>query len=164
MTSVLKRPDNRFNAPAAIHVITGEDIRRSGVRNFPEALRLAPGMNIAQIDAGQWAIGSRGFSGVFANKLLGLVDGLRLARSLKPRAITVDSGAKRGDVRVAQADDDRAAEFGKSVEERCRAGQTDGSGAGDEHGADRCSAGGRLHWERTHGDGLLPTQHRSGRR
>ena len=56
-------------------VITQEDIRRSGARSIPEALRLAPGLEVARIDANKWAIASRGFNGRFTNKLLVLIDG-----------------------------------------------------------------------------------------
>ena len=60
---------------AAIHVITAEDIRRSGASNFADLLRNVPGMNVAQLDAHQWAISARGFSSFRANKLLVLIDG-----------------------------------------------------------------------------------------
>jgi iron complex outermembrane recepter protein len=62
-------------APAAIHVITEEDIRRSGARSIPEALRLAPNLQVAQAGARSWAISARGFNAPFANKLLVLIDG-----------------------------------------------------------------------------------------
>jgi iron complex outermembrane receptor protein len=75
VTSVSKK-ENRLNqSPAAISVITQEDIRRSGLTSIPELLRLAPGMDVAQINASTWAISSRGFNGQFADKLLVLVDG-----------------------------------------------------------------------------------------
>ncbi|MDE3067861.1 MAG: TonB-dependent receptor [Verrucomicrobiota bacterium] len=61
--------------PAAVSVITQDDLRRSGVRNFPEALRLVPGMDVAQLDASQWAVSARGFNDVFADKLLVMQDG-----------------------------------------------------------------------------------------
>jgi iron complex outermembrane receptor protein len=75
VTSVSKRAQTLGAAPAAIFVITREDIRRSGARSVPEALRLAPGLEVARIDQNKWAIGSRGFNGRFANKLLVLIDG-----------------------------------------------------------------------------------------
>lgn len=62
-------------SPAAISVITQDDIRRSGVTSIPEALRLAPGLEVARVDSHQWAISSRGFNDVFANKLLVMIDG-----------------------------------------------------------------------------------------
>ncbi|HEX9048873.1 MAG TPA: TonB-dependent receptor [Verrucomicrobiae bacterium] len=75
VTSVAKR-QTRFNeAAAAISVITQEDIRRFGVTSIPEALRLAPGLDVAQINDHEWAISARGFNNQFANKLLVLVDG-----------------------------------------------------------------------------------------
>src|SRR5205085_479632 len=62
-------------SPAAISVITEEDIRRSGVTTIQEALRLVPGMEVARLDASEWAVSARGFNDVFANKLLVLQDG-----------------------------------------------------------------------------------------
>lgn len=75
ITSVAKKPQKMYNAAAAIFVITQDDIRRSGVTSIPEALRMAPGLEVARIDANKWAITSRGFNGRFANKLLVLIDG-----------------------------------------------------------------------------------------
>jgi iron complex outermembrane receptor protein len=75
VTSPSKRPEKLSDAAAAIYVITGEDIRRSGVTSIPEALRLAPGMEVARQDSHTWAISSRGFNDEFANQLLVLIDG-----------------------------------------------------------------------------------------
>ena len=75
VTSVARREETVSHSPAAIYVITQEDIRRSGARSIPDALRLAPGMDVAQVDAHTWAVSSRGFNSVFANKLLVLIDG-----------------------------------------------------------------------------------------
>src|SRR3989442_11260408 len=75
VTSVSKHTQKVADAAAAIFVITQEDIRRSGATSIPEALRLAPGLEVARIDQNKWAIGSRGFNGRFDNKLLVLIDG-----------------------------------------------------------------------------------------
>jgi iron complex outermembrane receptor protein len=75
VTSVSRKEEQANETPAAVHVITEEDIRRSGARSIPEALRLAPNLQIAQIDSRSWAISARGFSAPFANKLLVLIDG-----------------------------------------------------------------------------------------
>jgi iron complex outermembrane receptor protein len=75
VTSVSKRTQKVADAAAAIFVITQEDIRRVGATSIPEALRLAPGLEVARIDENKWAIGSRGFNGRFDNKLLVLIDG-----------------------------------------------------------------------------------------
>lgn len=75
VTSVSKRPEKLSSAAAAIQVITADDIRRSGARSVPEALRLAPNLEVAQINARDWAISARGFSARTANKLLVLIDG-----------------------------------------------------------------------------------------
>ena len=75
VTSVSKRAQKLADAPAAVFVITQEDIHRSGAHNIPEALRLAPGIEVARIDESKWAITSRGFNGRFTNKLLVLIDG-----------------------------------------------------------------------------------------
>lgn len=76
VTSVSKRPEEAFTAPAAVYVITQEDIENSGLRSIPEILRMAPGLQVAQTDTGAWAITARGFnSDGFGNKLLVLMDG-----------------------------------------------------------------------------------------
>src|SRR6266404_4935655 len=75
VTSVSKKPERSFQAPAAVYVITQEDIHRSGVTSIPEALRLAPGVEVARINANQWSIGIRGFGSRLARSVLVLMDG-----------------------------------------------------------------------------------------
>lgn len=75
VTSVSKREQKLSEAAAAVFVITKEDIRRSGVTSLPEALRLAPGIQVARTNTNVWAVTARGFNSVFANKLLVLLDG-----------------------------------------------------------------------------------------
>jgi len=75
VTSVSKRPQSLSDAAAAVFVITNEDLRRSGVTNIPDALRMVPGLQVARVDANKWAVTARGFNGRFANKLLVLMDG-----------------------------------------------------------------------------------------
>ena len=75
ITSVSKSEESLSDAAAAVYVITQEDIRRSGATSIPEALRIAPGVQVAQIDSNKWAITARGFNGKYANKLLVLMDG-----------------------------------------------------------------------------------------
>ena len=72
---VSRKAEKLSSAPAAVFVISGEDIRRSGVSSVAEALRLVPGLQVARIDANKWAVSSRGFNDRFANKLLVLIDG-----------------------------------------------------------------------------------------
>ncbi len=75
ITSVSKKAQAMNDAAAAVFVITNEDIKRTGVTSVPEALRMAPGLDVARIDANKWAVSARGFNGRFANKLLVLIDG-----------------------------------------------------------------------------------------
>ena len=75
VTSVSKKGEQLSDAAAAIFVITQEDIRRSGVTNIPDALRMVPGVEVARIDANKWAVTARGFNSRFATKLLVLMDG-----------------------------------------------------------------------------------------
>jgi iron complex outermembrane recepter protein len=75
VTSVSKHPESLADAPASIFVITAEDIRRSGATRLPEALRLAPNLEVAQSNASSYAISARGFNSTTANKLLVLIDG-----------------------------------------------------------------------------------------
>ncbi|MEE8311392.1 MAG: TonB-dependent receptor [Candidatus Binatia bacterium] len=73
--SASKKKQKLTDAAAAVYVLTNEDIRRSGATNIPEALRVVPGVEVARIDANNWAITIRGFNDRFANKLLVLIDG-----------------------------------------------------------------------------------------
>jgi outer membrane receptor protein involved in Fe transport len=75
VSSVSRRPERLSETASAIQVITRDDIRRSGATRLPEALRLATNLEVAQLDASQWAISARGFNSPLANKLLVLIDG-----------------------------------------------------------------------------------------
>ena len=78
VTTVSRKSEKLSGAAAAIYVITQDDIRRSGITLLPEALRMAPGLEVARPNSRQWAIGSRGFTDTYANKLLVLMDGRTL--------------------------------------------------------------------------------------
>ena len=75
VTSVSKTSEKLMDAPAAVYVLTNEDIMRSGATSIPEALRLVPGVQVARVNANSWAISIRGFNGTLDNKLLVLIDG-----------------------------------------------------------------------------------------
>ncbi len=75
VTSVSRRAQRLTEAPAAVFVIDRDEIRRSGANTLPEALRLAPNLQVARADAVQYAITARGFNSVLANKLLVMIDG-----------------------------------------------------------------------------------------
>ena len=75
ITSVARKPQKLAETPAAAFIITQEDIRRSGAMTIMHAIRMAPGVQVAQIDGNKWAVTARGANGRFANKLLVLMDG-----------------------------------------------------------------------------------------
>ena len=75
VTSVSKRAQPLADSAAAVYVLTGEDIRRAGVHSLPEALRLVPGLEVAQADAHNYIITARGFNTFFEDKLLVMIDG-----------------------------------------------------------------------------------------
>lgn len=75
VTSVSKRPERALTAAAAIFVLSGDDIRRAGARSIAGALRLVPGLDVAQIDSRSYAIAARGFNGSTSDKLQVLLDG-----------------------------------------------------------------------------------------
>lgn len=75
VTSVSRQQGRLSNAPASVYVISGADIARSGAATIPEALRLAPNLQVALTSAQEYAISARGFSSPLANKLLVLIDG-----------------------------------------------------------------------------------------
>ena len=75
VTSVSKKPEKRWTTAAAIYVITREDIRRAGATSLVDALRLAPGVQVARINSNQWAVGIRGFASRLSRSMLVLIDG-----------------------------------------------------------------------------------------
>ncbi len=73
--SASKKDEPFFAAPAAVYVLTGDDIRRSGATSIPDALREVPGVQVARIDGSKWGVAVRGFNDIFSDKLLVMVDG-----------------------------------------------------------------------------------------
>jgi iron complex outermembrane receptor protein len=75
VTSVTGTARPQFTSPAAAHVLTAEELNYIGVRNIPDALRYAPGMQVSQFNASRWSIAPRGFNSIAVDKVLALVDG-----------------------------------------------------------------------------------------
>ncbi len=75
VTSVSRKPQKLSETPAAVYVISGDEIRRSGATTLAEALRLSPGVEVARINSSTWAVTIRGGNDRFSNKLLVMVDG-----------------------------------------------------------------------------------------
>ncbi|MEC7227709.1 MAG: TonB-dependent receptor plug domain-containing protein, partial [Candidatus Latescibacterota bacterium] len=73
--SASKKEEPLFVAPAAVYVLTSEQIQSSGATTIPDVLRGVPGVEVARIDASKWAVSVRGFNDVFADKLLVMIDG-----------------------------------------------------------------------------------------
>lgn len=82
VTSASKKEESLSGAPAAIYVITGDDIRRSGLSSLPEVLRLAPGLTVQQTNSHAWTVSTRGFNGFPNEKMLVLIDGRAVYDSL----------------------------------------------------------------------------------
>lgn len=74
-TSVARKRQSVANSAAAVHVITQEDITRSAASSIPELLRMAPGIEVAQIQNGEIGVTARGFNSPLASNLLVLIDG-----------------------------------------------------------------------------------------
>ncbi len=75
VTTVSKEPVKVNRTPAAIYVITQEDIRHSGATSIPEVLRMAPGVEVSRIDSHKWSLGVRGFESNLSRSVLVLIDG-----------------------------------------------------------------------------------------
>jgi iron complex outermembrane receptor protein len=75
VTSVARREQKLSQSASAVYVITQEDIRRSGATNIPDLLRMASGVQVAQIDSNKWSVSIRGFNGRFSRRLLVMIDG-----------------------------------------------------------------------------------------
>lgn len=75
VTTASKQPAEVWRTPAAITVLTQDDIRRSGVTTLPELLRLVGGVQVSRLDSDHWAIGIRGLTNAFSKALLVMIDG-----------------------------------------------------------------------------------------
>lgn len=64
-----------LDAPNALTVIQGDELRRSGAHSIAEILRQVPGMSVMATSPSDYNIGIRGFNTTLANKVLVLVDG-----------------------------------------------------------------------------------------
>ncbi|MDB5328835.1 MAG: ligand-gated TonB-dependent outer rane channel, partial [Phycisphaerales bacterium] len=82
VTSVSRKKQSIFAAPAAVSVITQDDIRRSGFSTIPDMLRMAPGVDVGRINSYSWAVGVRGLNSQFNGNLLVLQDGRSLYNTL----------------------------------------------------------------------------------
>lgn len=75
VTSAARKSQDLRDVASSVYVLTSDDIRRSGARNIPEALRFVPGLDVFQVDGNSWAVGSRGFTSTYDSHLLVLIDG-----------------------------------------------------------------------------------------
>jgi iron complex outermembrane receptor protein len=75
VTTYNKAPTDLWETPAAVYVITSDDILRSGATSIADALRLAPGVEVGQVSSTTWAVGIRGLQNNFSKSVLVLIDG-----------------------------------------------------------------------------------------
>ena len=127
VSTVSRREEPLSRAPASIYVITADEIRRSGATSLPEALRLAPNLQVARVDSSQYAITARGFNSTTANKLLVLIDGRTVYTPCRPRRRCRATGGKHSPYRAA-------------VPMHRSTAPTRGPAAPCPHGASRCES------------------------
>ena len=82
VTTFSKAPTPLHDTPAALYVITREEILRSGVTTIPDALRLAPGVEVGRLSSTTWAVSIRGLQNNFSKSVLVLIDGRNVYTSL----------------------------------------------------------------------------------
>jgi len=78
VSSVGRKAQELSKAPAAVFVLTAEDIRRSGATSIPEALQWVPGLTVSRLDGRSWSVSARGGSRLYANQILVMIDGRSL--------------------------------------------------------------------------------------
>jgi len=78
VTSVGRKAQELSKAPAAVFVLTAEDIRRSGATCIPEALEWVPGLTVLRVDGRSWVVSARGDARLYADKMLVMLDGQSL--------------------------------------------------------------------------------------
>src|SRR5450432_1191845 len=78
VTSVGRKAQKISKAPAAVFVLTADDIRRSGATSIPEALQWVPGLTVLRPDGRSWVVSARGSSRLYSDKILVMIDGRSL--------------------------------------------------------------------------------------
>lgn len=98
LTTMSRKAQRVRDVAAAGYVITRVDITRSGALTIPEALRMVPGMEVAQVSANRWAVSARGFNERFSNKLLVLIDGRNIYSPVFSGALWEDQNLLMEDI------------------------------------------------------------------
>jgi iron complex outermembrane receptor protein len=75
VTTYSKVPSELWQTPAAVYVITSDQILRSGATTIADALRLAPGVEVGRLSSTTWAVGIRGLQSNCSKSVLVLIDG-----------------------------------------------------------------------------------------
>src|ERR1041384_7916529 len=78
VTSVGRKAQQLSKAPAAVFVLSAQDIRRSGATSIPEALQWVPGLNVFRLDGRSWVVSARGGARLYSDKILVMIDGRSL--------------------------------------------------------------------------------------
>ncbi len=74
VVSASRHTEPLAEAASAVGVITADTLRRAGITNLPDALRLALGVTVGR-DGHAWAISARGFQASATNKMVVMIDG-----------------------------------------------------------------------------------------
>src|ERR1017187_4099374 len=98
VTSVGRKAQQLSKSPAAVFVLTAEDIRRSGATSIPEALQWVPGMTVLSLDGRSWDVSIRGSARLYANKILVMIDGRSLYTPLFSGVIWDSIDVPMGDI------------------------------------------------------------------
>jgi len=75
VVSAAKYAQRISEAPAAISVLTGNEIQWVGQSNIADMLRLVPGIDVSVATAGNINVNPRGYNRLYSNRTLVLVDG-----------------------------------------------------------------------------------------
>ncbi len=75
--SVSKRAEPFMEAPSAVYTLTADDITYSGAKKITDALRMIPGLDVADVNSFYTGVQARGFSFFpkYARQMLVLIDG-----------------------------------------------------------------------------------------
>jgi len=83
VTIASRNEQSLSRVPAAVYVLTGDEIRRAGHTSIPEALRMVPGFYVSHWTTAAWDVTARGFSpglsltsSAFLNQLVVMIDGV----------------------------------------------------------------------------------------
>ena len=81
VTSVAKKPQSSTDSPAAVYVISQDDIARSTAKTVYDLLKMVPGLDVVEATPTLTSVSARGFDSTYSVDMLVMIDGAAIYSS-----------------------------------------------------------------------------------